>query len=84
MRPFPAVLHHPQKVLPLVYGRAGDALIGVDVCQFPIGVACDELGEVGILRGEGVRLIVGVGADAGVGRHAELSGPFSGTLLPGS
>ena len=68
-----AVLHHPQEVLPLVDGSAGDALVSVDICQFPIWISCDELGEVGILRREGMRLIVGIRADAGVGRHAELS-----------
>ncbi len=74
--PFPAVLHHPQEVIPFVYGRTGDALIGVYVCQFPIGVARDEFGVVGILRGEGVLLILGVGTDAGICCHAELSCGF--------
>ena len=74
--PLSAVLHHPQEVLTLVNGCAGDALIGIDICQLPVWVSCDELGEVGILCREGMCLILGVGTDAGVGGHAELSTNF--------
>ena len=59
-----------------VYGRAGDALIGIYVCQLPIRVVCDEFGEVGILRGKGVFLILGVGTDTGIRCHAEFSCGF--------
>ena len=66
-----AVFHHPQEVIPLFDGCAGDTLIGIDVCKYPVWIAVDELCKVSGLGCIGVELIVGVRADAGVCRHPE-------------
>ena len=66
-----AIFHHPQEVISLFDGCAGDALIGIDVCKYPVWIAVDELCKVSGLGCIGVELIVGVRADAGVCRYPE-------------
>jgi len=52
--PFAAVVHHPQKILPLVRSGSGNALVGINIDQLPFIVAGDMLGVVIHLRGEGI------------------------------
>lgn len=69
-----AVGEEALKVLALVRRRAGDAPVSVDVDQLPVRVLMDQGGVVSVLSGEGVELVLGVRADAAVGRYPELSG----------
>ena len=66
-----AVFHHPQEVIPLFNGCAGDTLICIDVCEYPVWIAVDEFCKVSGLGCIGVELIIGVRADAGVCRDPE-------------
>ena len=66
-----AIFHHPQEVISLFDGCAGDTLVGIDVCKYPVWIAVDESCKVSGLGCIGVELIVGVRADAGVCRHPE-------------
>ena len=73
--PSAAVRHHTLEILPLCGGGAGDALVGVDIHHAPLGLAGDQLGVVAVLRREGVELVIGVRADAGIGRYPQLRIP---------
>src|SRR5699024_4862934 len=76
--PVLGVLNHPLKGYPPFGAGACDTLVGIDAIQLPLGVLADVLGEVALLSGKGVCLVLLVGGDsaiAGHGNHSRL--PFS-------
>ncbi|MPM82858.1 hypothetical protein SDC9_129920 [bioreactor metagenome] len=68
----PAVLNQPVEIIPLACHKAGDALVGVYVGQFPIFMAGNMPGVVIDLCDVGVELIVRLAADAGICGHVEF------------
>ena len=73
-----AVRHKALEIVPLIRAGPGDALIGVDVHELPVGVGLDQLGIVLHLGGKRVALVVGIAADPAVSRH-----PYFLHLWPG-
>ena len=73
--PGPAVRQHPVEVVTILRIQTADAFIGVNVDQFPVLTGGDKFGVVIDLGDIGIELIIGVAADAGVGRYPE-SGLF--------
>ena len=70
--PFPRILQHPLEILSFGYRSAGDSLICIDIDEIPIRIADDKFREVGVLRGIGVELVIGIRADASISCYAEL------------
>ena len=68
---FPAVRQHPVEIFPPVRFGAGQSLVRVHVNQLPAFVAADGFAVGADLRGIGMKLILGTGTDAAVGRHAQ-------------
>ena len=63
------------EIIPFLRRGPGDPLIRIYIHELPFRVADDELCVVGILRGKGMELVVGIGTDAGVSSHAQFPGP---------
>ena len=70
--PVTAVRDHAVELLTLPGLQPGQALVGVDVHQFPVLPGGDELGVEVHLGHVGVELVSRVAADPGVCRHPEL------------
>ena len=65
----PAIGEHTVEVLPLVHPSAGQALVRIDVHQLPALMIADFRSVFADLRGVGMKLVRGIGADPAVCRH---------------
>ena len=61
------VVNHPVEGRPLLGGRAGDALVCIDLIQLPVRLAVDVLLKIALLRLKGIGLVILVGGDPAVG-----------------
>ena len=68
---FSAICKKPLKILSFLGGGTGDALIRINLNQFPSVMVSDQVMIMGLLRSKAVQLVIRIRTDTAIGGHTQ-------------